>query len=154
MLLPLHASSRSRSGLTLVEVLVVVAIMVILLSIIFVSISDARQKARDRQRLGDLAQLALALSAYHEVHRSYPDYDNGVAVGSDSMLDADLAPFLGTAVADPLGTDEFYYWYDSSFDCGGVPYVVLMARLETQAGDQDLSCVDTEERYVMPISRQ
>jgi type II secretion system protein G len=61
-----------KRGFTLIELLVVIAIIGILASIILVSLSGARAKGRDGQRVANLKSIQLALSLYYNDHGFYP----------------------------------------------------------------------------------
>lgn len=61
-----------RRGFTLIELLVVIAIIGILASVVLVSLSSARAKARDAQRMSDLKQITTALELYNASNGAYP----------------------------------------------------------------------------------
>ena len=66
------AGLASGRGFTLIELLVVISIIGLLASIILVSVSSARQKARDAKRVGDLNQTAKALENFYNDAAAYP----------------------------------------------------------------------------------
>lgn len=84
--------SRQGEGFTLIELLVVISIISLLSSIIFVSLSAARAKARDAQRISELSSLKTALEWYR--------LDNGAYPNTESLWVCNVAiPDLGCAAA-------------------------------------------------------
>ena len=73
--------SFRTKGFTLIELLVVIAIIGLLSSIVLASLSTARAKARDAQRLSDLTQIRNALALYYSTNGSYPLPGNGMYWG-------------------------------------------------------------------------
>jgi type II secretory pathway pseudopilin PulG len=51
-------------GMTLLEIIVVISIIGFLVTIVTVSMSDVREQSRDSQRISDVTQIQVALSAY------------------------------------------------------------------------------------------
>ena len=115
--------SNASAGFTFVELLVVVAIISILSTIIIASVSDSRARARDGQRVAELAQIELALEQYRQFNDTFPDsatFDAGVTIGEGGALDSLIAPFLSSVPDDPLsGTSGYEYYYDSDYRCDG-----------------------------------
>ncbi|MBU6447455.1 type II secretion system GspH family protein [Patescibacteria group bacterium] len=78
---------QKQKGFTLIELLVVIAIIALLASVIMLSLSNARQKARDAKRVADVKQMASAFELYFSKNNTYPasiaalvaDGDTGVA---------------------------------------------------------------------------
>ena len=85
---------------------------------------DSRSKARDAQRLSDLAQLQFALELYFEEHGEFPKEStvgthNG-RIGIGGPMDVLLADYLNTIPTDPLSdTDNevYFYYFDSWHQC-------------------------------------
>ncbi len=61
-----------KRGFTLIELLVVIAIIGLLASIVMVSLSSAKQKARDAARISDIRNISLALEEYYNDYSRYP----------------------------------------------------------------------------------
>jgi len=79
-----------KKGFTLIELLVVIAIIAILASIVMVSMSGARDKARDARIKGDLAQVrSLTEMLYDTDSYSYDDlctdYNNLITSGKGDL---------------------------------------------------------------------
>lgn len=71
---PVHALFRNRygAGFTLIELLVVVSIISLLSSVILASVNEARESARDSQRVQELRQIQNALELYASANDEYP----------------------------------------------------------------------------------
>lgn len=65
-------SNHCRAGMTITELLVAVTVAAVLLALILPAVQSARESARRTQCRSHLRQLALALHAYHDVHRVLP----------------------------------------------------------------------------------
>ncbi len=148
-----------NKGFTLIELLVVIAVIGMLSSIILVSLSSAREKARDATRKQDLNTIQKALELYWAEHERYPTealcLDS--SVGSDGcsipsppsdywhsssdLQDLVAEEILGRIPIDPINNAIYYYWYEpDNVDQGSPPCQVntcrwfLCSRLETTGG--------------------
>jgi general secretion pathway protein G len=62
-----------RPAFTLIELLVVIAIIGVLATISIIALSNARAKARDAKRVGDIKQIQTALELFFNDAGKYPD---------------------------------------------------------------------------------
>ena len=138
---------RNRSaGFTLIELLVVIAIIGVLTSFVLASLSTARIKARDAQRISELRQFQNALELYYAANGNYP-YSNcsgsntwasfdspayspnfvcAKVGGTGQTLTQAMSPYVGK-IADPfsLGSDSGYLYINQG---GSNDYCVLFWR--------------------------
>lgn len=130
-----------KKGFTLIELLVVIAIIGILASIVLVSLNNARQKARDVKRVGDLRGIQLALEGYYDDNQAYPGDDGAAVCANLTGIADELVPtYIAALPVDPGGGSVFYS-YDAAGTADGQDYV-LRADLEdvehsALAGDVD-----------------
>jgi len=124
---------KKFKGFTLVELLVVIAIIGLLASIVLVSLSAAREKARDSRRKADLKQISTAIELFYAVAGSYPkegcneDSSNGCSHADDwwtgNGLAADynghnISEFIQLPI-DPVNDSTYYYHYEPHCDRSG-----------------------------------
>jgi uncharacterized protein (TIGR02145 family)/prepilin-type N-terminal cleavage/methylation domain-containing protein len=64
--------NRNKSAFTLIELLVVIAIIGILSTLAVVSLTNARQSARDAKRIADIKQIQTSLELYYNDNGQYP----------------------------------------------------------------------------------
>ncbi len=83
--------SNHVRGFTLIELLVVIAIIGLLSSIVLASLSSARTRANDTQRVAAVKQIQNALEIYYLNNGQYPGAGQGI---SSSFV---IAPHSGVA---------------------------------------------------------
>jgi prepilin-type N-terminal cleavage/methylation domain-containing protein len=64
--------SNSRRSFTLIELLVVIAIIGLLAGVAVASLNNARVRARDAKRVGDISQITKAIELAFAFNGSYP----------------------------------------------------------------------------------
>jgi prepilin-type N-terminal cleavage/methylation domain-containing protein len=136
-MLKFKASHRATKGFTLIELLVVIAIIGILAGMVFVSLNQARAKARDARRMLELRALANAIEIYNVTYGEYLgdtaldgttnyffDTSAGVADGSPNCPDKDYwdpnstlqklvqAKIVSKLPVDPLNKRPHFYMYE------------------------------------------
>lgn len=114
--------SHNNKGFTLIELLVVVAIISILTATVLASLSSARSKARDAQRLAEIRQVRTALELYSSENGKYPQIE-GISDGvlfPLSGLQATLAPFIKSIPVDPLNGFNTYFYVRGSDTTYGI----------------------------------
>ena len=114
----MNTTMRAR-GFTLIEMLVVVAIIGLLSTLVFIAYNNARSKARDAIRSGDVAQLRKGLEIYYNATGGFPaaladgeigNPGNGIGCLGALGWEADTAcanpVYMGVAPRDPASRSE------------------------------------------------
>jgi prepilin-type N-terminal cleavage/methylation domain-containing protein len=96
--------SKFRSGFTILELLIVIAAIGLLVMLGALSLSSARARLRDTQRVSDVSVLRSTLSQYWLEKATYPVSD-GINFGQTDP--AVLAPYLPRVPVGPK-PNEFY----------------------------------------------
>jgi len=120
------------------EMILVIFIISMLSTIVIAGLGSAREKARDDERVADLAQLQLALEQYYNAcGRQYPQPGASDAINSAANdgcpggSGITLASFIDVP-NDPTNTGDYTYTYfvpdDPAYD------YILRASFETKHG--------------------
>jgi len=144
------------SGFTLIELLVVIAIIGILSTVAMTSLTGARKKARDAERLTEVEHTVKTLEIYKTTYGHYPynsDGDDAYGgwdigyLGGESGTDTFIKPLVDSGLVtkvpgDPVGTTSstayLYYRYAAgSYGCdvnSGAFFVLGIKNLEANTG--------------------
>lgn len=147
-------SKSAGEGFTLVELLIVIAIIGLVSVLAMTAVRNARIRARDAKRKGDIKQIHTALELYYNNRQTYPsedwcdssrgscasvcpcagsDWDYNVNRIGGSLRSEKLMQNLPK---DPLNNATYFYDYEPDCDQGICPapagccYYELNARLE------------------------
>ncbi len=104
----------NKKGFTLIELLVSIAIIAILTAIVTANFATSKSKARDAERISDLAHLNLALELYFDRCNQYPRELNGMpkladASGCPSGSGITLANFISKIPTAPTPGSSYSY---------------------------------------------
>ncbi|HUT96078.1 MAG TPA: type II secretion system protein [Candidatus Paceibacterota bacterium] len=150
---------HKNKGFTLIELLVVIAIIGLLSTIVLISLSRARQKARDARRLRDVRQIRLALELYYDNNNAYPlntdndcggwdtGYNGGLGSNDIFLRPLEINGFITKNPGDPSTTAAcggyVYYRYTAGmYGCDtskGAYYVLGIRDMETSDNPHPLS---------------
>ena len=148
--------NENKKGFTLIELLVVISIIALLASFSMVSLNQARVKARNANRLGELNNVRKALQLYYDDNLRYPtggcsfnasqtNWDLGNYKGATnecySNIFDDLEPYLDKLPIDPLGRNGFEYRYISNDNDGNTSFV-LYFKLEITQGVGEVDYIE------------
>jgi prepilin-type N-terminal cleavage/methylation domain-containing protein len=137
-------------GFTVAELITVIGIIGVLMSVGYATLSPMRAKARDTQRISDVAQLQIAFKLYRETYGEYPQHAQPVTIGEGGALDTTLTTYIARALSDPNGSpseNAYEYVYDESPNCSnsGNRSIVYAKTMElVQHGNWAQVCGGTE----------
>ncbi|MBM3257639.1 MAG: zinc-ribbon domain-containing protein [Candidatus Nealsonbacteria bacterium] len=89
-----------------IPILYILAYFLIIGSIFTVSMSGAREKARDAQRQSDIRQISLAMEMYYDENGAY-----ATAKNMDGLKNQGLELYLVTIPKDPLNDEDYSYYF-------------------------------------------
>lgn len=100
---------REKKAFTFIEVLVVLIVIAIISSAGFVIYSKSRRHARDAARVSDVAQLQVALAAYHRDLGVYPSVITlGTTFSAGSTVYMNQIPTYPKPVDAPCPANSTY----------------------------------------------
>lgn len=128
-------NKTSERGFTILEMLTVIFIIGVLSAVVIVGLQSSREKARDDERVADLAMMGIALEQYYNAcSRQYPqpDVTSGALTldaheGCPSASTITLRTFLKTLPKDPKDNTDYVYVVNGS----PATNYVLQATFET-----------------------
>ena len=98
-------NTHNKSGFSLIELLVVIAIIGLLAVMAVVSLNNAREKARDAKRMGDIKAIQTAIEFYIQSNGHAPDLGNPTCLVPTNM---DATCYTN----DMNDTNKIYHWSD------------------------------------------
>lgn len=116
------------NGFTLIELLVSIAIIAVLIAALMPNFIGARQKAKDSQRIQELASVKNALRLYYNDNQKYPD-----CVDPGTCLNVVLKPYLVSI------NDVGYTYEQTGSGAAAGDGFILRVGLESNAGDEDVN---------------
>lgn len=120
-----------KAGFTLVELLVSIAIIATLTAILLPNFMGARERAKDTQKIQDMAAIKNALRAYYNDYQTYPGDD-------DDVLDIDIVTTMNDNPKDTVYIQTVGIGY-SYYRTNGGDGFNLRAYLDSGQGDDDLN---------------
>lgn len=100
-------------GFTLIELMVVISIIALLSSVLLASLSTARMKARDAERLTATRSVVNALELYYTKNNHYPCSNLSNSSSATFLQDLVTEGFLPKKLTDPINVGGSVYGYVS-----------------------------------------
>ena len=100
-------------GFTLIELMVVISIISILASATLASLSNARMKARDAERLNNTRSIINAFELYYAKYKHYPCSFAIESTSNNFLTELVTEGFLPKKLSDPKNTGGYVYGYVS-----------------------------------------
>lgn len=124
---------KQNGGFSLIELMVTVAIIAVLSGILLVNTSGSRAKARDAQRVSDLAQLQLAFALFYDRCGYYPEGGTvlNINISNNCPSGVTLGTFISQIPVPPSGTTQTAYNYATTGANGTPTNFILHAILES-----------------------
>lgn len=121
----MKSKTQPNHGFTIVELLVVIVVIGVLASIVTVAYGSVTQRARDTERLSEIASIEKALELYYTDNGGYPKcgstgpnlspYTLTDSIATSCLTD-DLVPkYMQSIPTDPTNQDSYRYWYASGY---------------------------------------
>lgn len=104
---------RTIVGFTLIELMVVISIISLLSSVLLASLSTARMKARDAERLSATRSVVNALELYYAKNNHYPCTGLSNSRSATFLQDLVTQGFLPRKLTDPVNVGGRVYGYVS-----------------------------------------
>lgn len=120
-----YKQKGSSLGFSLPELLVVVAIIALLSSVGLVAFQQARQKARNAKRVGDIVGMIKVLEIYNLTNKGYPAGVNGVPQDLSKMaasIPAAPNPPDGVCAGQVHVAGDGYNCVERDPNCNGVAW--------------------------------